>query len=147
MSGPLLCDGAFATRPAGRSATWPRRLPVVDRRPLIVLLVLGLSGAVAPAAGARSADALLAQSGSGTLSDSPTSDLIAQTPRGKLSGTPTTVGTKAKSSASSSASGTTATASALPFTGSDPRVMLGLGLAAILAGAGLRLRTGDARDY
>lgn len=35
----------------------------------------------------------------------------------------------------------------LPFTGSDPLMTLLLGGAALLTGAGLRLRTGDARDY
>ncbi len=118
----------------------------MDRRPLAALLVLGLSGAAPAVAGATSADALLAQSSGGTLSDSPSADLIAQSPKGTLSETPTATG---QTSSGSSDTSKTATASpaALPFTGSDPRVMLALGLAAILAGAGLRLRTGDARDY
>lgn len=104
-----------------------------------------------PAAEARSAGELLAQSSGGSLSDSSTADLIAQSPKGKLSDTPTAAGAKPRARSSeasaSGASGASATAAALPFTGSDPRVMLGLGLAAILAGAGLRLRTGDARDF
>jgi hypothetical protein len=115
-----------------------------------VLLALGLIGAVPAGATASSADRLLAGNPTGTLSDSPSSDLLAQASSGTLSDTPKAPGTASSSSSgSSSGSGseTTPTAAALPFTGSDPRVTLMLGFAAILLGAGLRLRTGDARDF
>jgi hypothetical protein len=122
----------------------------VDRRPLATLLALGLIGTVPAPASAASIDALLAGSPSGTLTDEPSA--VAQTPKGTLSDKPTASGTASGGSGSSGstqggAGSQVATASALPFTGSDPRVTLLLGCAAILAGAGLRLRTGDARDF
>lgn len=84
---------------------------------------------------------------SGTLSEDPA--LTAAAPKGTLSETPTAAqnGSGSSNAAKSTASTAQAAADALPFTGSDPRITLLLGVAALLAGAGLRLRTGDARDY
>lgn len=93
----------------------------------------------APASGTISDELLTAQGADqGTLGDTP--------PKA-----PTRETTGSSSTSGSSSSGTravaTASADTLPFTGSDPRITLLLGAAALLAGAGLRLRTGDARDF
>jgi hypothetical protein len=123
----------------------------VDRRPLSALLALGLIGAVPSGAMASSADRLFAGNPSGTLSDSPSADLLAQASSGTLSDTPKAPGAATSAGGSSDTSGsgseTTPTAASLPFTGSDPRITLMLGFAAVLLGAGLRMRTGDARDF
>ena len=113
-----------------------------------MLLALGLAAAPAPAASASLDELLAGAPSTGTLSDDPADAAItAQAPKGTLSDTPTEATSGSKSSRSSAAPVATATADALPFTGSDPRITLLLGVAALLAGAGLRLRTGDARDY
>ncbi len=115
-----------------------RRLSGVDRRALTVIAAAGALLALPAVASATSAEALLAQSPNGTL----TADAFAAgDSSGTLSDTATPTGKKQ--------GGTTAAASAdqLPLTGSDPRLTLLLGLAAALAGAGMRLRTRDARDY
>lgn len=128
-----------------RDAGGVRRLPRVDRRALTLLAAAGLALA-APAwanAAASDADALLAQSRTGTLS---AQGIAAGEDTGTLSKDAKPSG-KGSSAASSDATGTGASADELPFTGSDPRITLLLGLAALLGGAGLRLRTGDARDY
>lgn len=117
----------------------------MDRRPLTLLLALALLGTVPTVSAAASVDALLAGAPSGTLSDGPSDALLqAQADGGTLSDAPTKATGDTSDSGDSSAA---PTASALPFTGSDPRVTLLLGAAALLAGAGLRLRTGDARDF
>jgi len=62
------------------------------------------------------------------------------------SGLPSSSGTSATSSTSSSTSSTTSATSAtgqLPNTGSDPRLIILAGLALLLFGIGLRLRTAD----
>lgn len=115
-----------------------RRLCTVDRRALTVLAAAGALIALPAVAHGTTAEALLAQSAGGTL----TADAFAAgSSSGTLSDTATPAGKKP--------TGATAAASAdqLPLTGSDPRLTLMLGLAAALAGAGMRLRTRDARDY
>lgn len=119
----------------------------MDRRPLLLLLVLGLAAAPAPAASASLDELLAGAPSSGTLSDDPADAITAQTPKGTLSDTPTKATGGKSTSSSTPSSVASATADALPFTGSDPRITLLLGVAALLAGAGLRLRTGDARDF
>ncbi|MCW2990992.1 MAG: cell wall anchor protein [Solirubrobacterales bacterium] len=57
-----------------------------------------------------------------------------------LGGSPTTSGT---STTAPSATGTTTPTTALPNTGSDPRLLILAGLALLLSGLGLRLRTAD----
>lgn len=126
----------------------------MDRRPLVALLVLGLAASPAPALGASLDELLAGAQASGTLSEDPA--LTAQTSNGTLSETPTaatggSAGTGTEpgggGESPSPADKPTASADVLPFTGSDPRITLLLGVAALLAGAGLRLRTGDARDF
>lgn len=118
-----------------------------------MLLALGLLAAPGTASAASLDELLAGAPATGTLSDDPADAAVtAQTPKGTLSDTPTAAKQSDRSSASSGAdSGSSSTASdvadALPFTGSDPRITLLLGVAALLAGAGLRLRTGDARDF
>lgn len=115
-----------------------------------MLLALGLLAAPATAAGASLDELLAGTQSTGTLSDDPSdASLTAQAPQGTLSDTPTEASGGSESSASSGSSAPRAavTADTLPFTGSDPRITLLLGAAALLAGAGLRLRTGDARDF
>lgn len=129
----------------------------MDRRPLSLLLALGLLGTVPAGAAAASAEALFAATPSGTLSEDPVDTLTAQTPEGTLSdepqeaptsSTPAAPSDSSSGSARADADGTlTATADALPFTGSDPRITMLLGLAALLAGAGLRMRTAHPHDF
>ncbi len=119
----------------------------MDRRPLLLLLALGLAAAPAPAASASLDELLAGAPSSGTLSDDPADVITAQTPKGTLKDSPTKAAGSSSSSSSTPSSVASATAESLPFTGSDPRITLLLGAAALLAGAGLRLRTGDARDY
>ncbi|MDQ8045634.1 MAG: hypothetical protein AAGC46_01110 [Solirubrobacteraceae bacterium] len=122
----------------------------MDRRPLALVLAFGLIGALPSGALAASPDALFAAaSQTGTLTDQPSADLVAQASGGTLSSKPKATGTTSSSSTKSSGSSATkaTTATSLPYTGSDPRITLLLGMAAILLGAGLRMRTGDARDY
>jgi hypothetical protein len=122
-----------------------RRLGRVNRRSLVALLAAGLLLSAPAGALAANPDALFASAASGTLSNTPTADtsLAATDSQGTLSGTPTPSGEKQGGTKAAAAPA----ASTLPFTGSDPRITLLLGVAALLAGAGLRLRTGDARDY
>lgn len=123
-----------------------RRLSRVDRRALTLIAAAGLVLAV-PAwasAAASDADALLAQSNTGTLT---AQGIAAGEDTGTLSKNPKPSGAGSSSASSSDATGTGASADELPFTGSDPRITLLLGLAALLGGAGLRMRTGDARDF
>lgn len=123
-----------------------RRLCRVDRRALTLIAAAGLALAVpawAHAAGGD-ADALLAQSNTGTLT---AQGIAAGEDTGTLSEDPKPSGNDSTSASSADATGTGASADELPFTGSDPRITLLLGLAALLGGAGLRMRTGDARDY
>ncbi|MBO9533489.1 MAG: hypothetical protein J7513_10990 [Solirubrobacteraceae bacterium] len=122
----------------------------MDRRALALLAVGGLAFAMPAWAGAASnADALLAQSGGSLTADG----IAAGGDTGSLSDDPKPAGKtgsssgKATNSGQSDAAGSGDAADALPFTGSDPRITLLLGIAAALAGAGLRLRTGDARDF
>jgi LPXTG-motif cell wall-anchored protein len=75
------------------------------------------------------------------------SGLTATAPSGSLTNTAPASGSGSSSPAAASASSSKASATKLPYTGSDPRITLLIGVAALLAGAGLRLRTGDARDY
>jgi hypothetical protein len=128
-----------------RSAGGVRRLCRVDRRALAVFAVAGALFASPTWAGAApDASALLAQSDGGTL----TADGIAAGgDTGSLSNKAKAAGKSGSATSSTSAGSTGAVADSLPFTGSDPRITLLLGLAAVLAGAGLRLRTGDARDF
>jgi hypothetical protein len=113
----------------------------VDRRALAILAAAGFVVATpALANAAASADALLAQSDTGTLT---AQGLASGEDTGTLSKKPKSAGERANAAQSSDAS----SSGALPFTGSDPRITLLLGFAAVLAGAGLRLRTGDARDF
>lgn len=125
----------------------------MDRRPLAALLALGLFAAPGTASAASLDELLAGAPATGTLSDDPADAAVtAQTPKGTLSDTPTAAkktGGSSESSGANSADAPTASdvADALPFTGSDPRITLLLGVAALLAGAGLRLRTGDARDF
>lgn len=116
-----------------------RRLCRVDRRALTLLAAAGLALATPAWASAASADALLAQSDVGSLT---TDGMAAGADTGTLSD-------RAKPAGKSGAAGssTAGAVDALPFTGSDPRITLLLGLAAVLLGAGLRLRTADARDF
>lgn len=101
------------------------------RRLAILLLALATFVGAPATAVAADADAL---------------DLIAQSQNGGLSETPRPSGGLTES-ASPATPAAAAEPSELPFTGTDPRITLLLGLAALLAGAGLRLRTGDARDF
>lgn len=113
-----------------------------------MLLALGLLMVPGHAAAASLDELLAGAPSTGTLSDDPA--VTAQTPKGTLSDTPTEAKSGGASDDSDSGSGSSTAsdvADALPFTGSDPRITLLLGVAALLAGAGLRLRTGDARDY
>lgn len=124
----------------------------MDRRPLAALLALGLFAAPGTAAAASLDELLAGAPATGTLSDDPADAAVtAQTPKGTLSDTPTAArsGSSSKNSGAESSAEQAASdvADALPFTGSDPRITLLLGVAALLAGAGLRLRTGDARDF
>lgn len=113
-----------------------------------MLLALGLLVVPAPAAAASLDELLAGAPTTGTLSDDPADAAVtAQKPRGTLSETPTEAKSGNLSDDSGSGSDTSAVADALPFTGSDPRITLLLGVAALLAGAGLLMRTGDARDY
>ncbi|MEH3054127.1 MAG: hypothetical protein PGN13_09005 [Patulibacter minatonensis] len=119
----------------------------MDRRALSLIAAASLFGLSAPASAgaATSAEALLAQSNTGTL----TADGIAA---GEDRGTLSEDAKPAASSRSSSSKGsgetsTAAVADELPFTGSDPRITLLLGAAAVLLGAGMRLRTRDVRDF
>lgn len=117
-----------------------------------MLLALGLLTMPATASAASLDELLAGAPTTGTLSDDPADAVVtAQTPKGTLSDTPTeaTKGSSSSGGSSSSDAGSAASdvADALPFTGSDPRITLLLGVAALLAGAGLRLRTGDARDF
>ncbi len=124
-----------------------RRLPRVDRRALTLIAAAGLVLAVPAWANASvdEADALLAQSNTGTLT---AQGIAAGEDTGTLSEDPKPSGAGSTGSASAASStGTGASADELPFTGSDPRITLLLGFAALLGGLGLRLRTGDARDY
>lgn len=106
----------------------------VHRRPITLALAAAALLSAPAVTQAAGVDALLAQQGnSGGLSDAPR-------PSGGISDAPRPAG-------SASTAAATASADELPFTGSDPRITLLLGLAAILAGAGLRMRTGDARDF
>lgn len=116
----------------------------MDRRALTLLAAAGLVLATPAWAGAASAESLLARGDTGTL----TADGIAAGGEtGTLTQDATPAGSGSSSSSSSSSSSTAAAADQLPFTGSDPRITLLLGVAAVLAGAGMRMRTGDARDY
>lgn len=116
-----------------------------------MLLALGLLMVPGHAAAASLDELLAGAPSTGTLSDDPADVAVtAQTPKGTLSDTPTEAKSGGASDDSDSGSGSSTAsdvADALPFTGSDPRITLLLGVAALLAGAGLRLRTGDARDY
>jgi hypothetical protein len=113
----------------------------VDRRALTLIAAAGLALAVpAWANAATDADALLAQSNTGTLT---AQGIAAGEDTGGLS---KNAKPSAKSASTDAASDGVA-ADELPFTGSDPRITLLLGLAALLAGAGMRMRTGDARDF
>ena len=115
----------------------------MDRRALTLIVAASLAlgtPAIARAASSN-ADALLAQSNTGTL----TADGIAAgKDTGTLSSDPKAA---AKGSSSTSSSNSGAVADQLPFTGSDPRITLLLGAAAILAGAGIRLRTRNVNDF
>lgn len=106
------------------------RIDHVTRRLATLMLASALLGAAPAVAAASDASELLAQGNNGGLTDNPR-------PTGGLSESATPAG-KAEVAAA---------AEELPFTGSDPRITLLLGAAALLAGAGLRLRTGDARDF
>lgn len=116
-----------------------------------MLLALGLLAVPGPASAASLDELLAGAPSTGTLSDDPADAAVtAQTPKGTLSDAPTPASSgKSSDTAPSSSDASTASdvADALPFTGSDPRITLLLGVAALLAGAGLRLRTGDARDF
>lgn len=138
----MRCESFVTLRDAGGV----RRLLRVDRRALTLIAAAGLAVAVPAGANAASdADALLAQSSTGTLT---AEGIAAGEDTGTLSKDAKPSGKSSSSSSSSAdATGTGASADALPFTGSDPRITLLLGLAALLGGAGLRLRTGDARDF
>lgn len=116
-----------------RAPAAPPRIPAVTRRLatslLAAVLIFGMPGA------AQAADA---------------ADLFAQSQNGGLSEAPKPAGGGISESAKPSAPTSTASAAdpaELPFTGTDPRITLLLGFAALLAGAGLRMRTGDVRDY
>lgn len=100
----------------------------MTRRLATLLLAVAALGGAPAAAGAAGAVDLIAQGENGGLSQTPR-------PSGGL--------TESASPAASAA----AEPGELPFTGTDPRITMLLGVAALLAGAGLRLRTGDARDY
>lgn len=134
-----------------RDAGGVRRLCRVDRRALVLIAAASAVLAVPAWAGAATdADALLAQSGGSLTADG----IAAGGDTGSLSDAPKPAGTSGSSSGKatgdangSDAAGSGAAGDALPFTGSDPRITLLLGIAAALAGAGLRLRTGDARDF
>ncbi len=136
-----------------------RRLSRVDRRALTIVAALSAVLVLPAGAGATSqadADALLAQSGGSLTSDGvaaggDTGSLSPDAqPAGKSgSGAASTDRSKTepKTEPKADAAGSKAAADELPFTGSDPRITMLLGAAAALAGAGLRLRTGDARDF
>jgi hypothetical protein len=137
----MRCESFVTLRDAGGV----RRLSRVDRRALTLIAAAGLALAVPAWANAASdADALLAQSSTGTLT---AQGIAAGEDTGTLSKDAKPSGKTSSSGSSSDATGTGASADALPFTGSDPRITLLLGLAALLGGVGLRLRTGDARDF
>ena len=120
-----------------------RRLSRVDRRALALIAAAGLALTAAPSALGAGAEDLLAQSNTGTL----TADGIAAGgDTGSLS-SQAKPATKSHSSSGSTAASSGSSADQLPFTGSDPRITLLLGLAAVLAGAGLRLRTRDPLSY
>ncbi len=137
---------ALTTRLA---AAVPRRLPGVLRRFSIALTAAAVLATAPAAVAAADAEQLLAQASENTLRQTPpTSGLSAQgAESGSLSDTPPAVGGSGKGEAESGDSRPAVAAAELPFTGADPRITLLLGAAALLTGAGLRLRTGDARDY
>lgn len=128
-----------------------RRLAGVLARSAALLATAVVLIVPAGAAAAADLDALLAQgSGESLRQTAPTDLTTAQGGResGELSDTPPAVdGGSGSAGAGPERGSAGAHAAALPFTGADARLTLLLGVSALLLGAGLRLRTGDARDY
>lgn len=81
---------------------------------------------------------------SGSGSSSTETSPLTQSPPVTGSGS-TTTGTATGTTAGQGTAATSSAGTQLPNTGADPRVLALLGLALLLAGAGLRLRTRDAR--